>query len=230
MTPISSRKRQQIRLGTLQECLALAFSATICRYRDKIAIAFFLGILACLARGGKTLGLGEPAESWFDAFGCLIAALGHVLRVMALRHIGPRSRTHRLGARQLVQGGPYAVVRNPLYLGNWLIAVGLCVVAQLRWLLLAGPLVAFLLYYVVSLAEEQRLLEQFGDDYRRYCETTPRFFPRRLFTRRGWRDLLDARGPHAVFRTKEYWAFLSTATCVILIELIDALSRAGGSQ
>jgi protein-S-isoprenylcysteine O-methyltransferase Ste14 len=220
MSPISSRKRQQIGLGKLQECPALTFGATICRHRDKIAIAFFLAILACLARGGTTLGLGEPAEGWCDALGCLIAALGHVLRVVSLRHIGPLSRTHKLGALQLVQTGPYAVVRNPLYVGNWLIAVGLCVIAQLRWLLLAGPLLAL----------EPRLLEQFGDDYLRYCEATPRFFPRGLFTRRGWHDLLDARGPHPVLRTKEYWAFVSTATCVILIELVETLSRAGGSQ
>lgn len=208
----------------------MAFRDTICRYRDKIAIAFFLAILACLARGGQTLGLGQPAETWCDVLGCSIAALGHVLRVVALRHIGPLSRTHKLGARQLVQTGPYAVVRNPLYVGNWLVAVGLCVVAQLRWLLLAGPLLALLLYYVVSLAEEQRLLEQFGDDYLRYCQTTPRFFPRGLFTRSGWHNLLDARGPHAVLRTKEYWAFMSTATGVILIELVEALYRAGASQ
>lgn len=197
------------------------------RYRDKIAIAFLLAVALCLLRG-KTLALGEPAEDWLDAFGCLIMVLGHALRVLALRHIGPRSRTHVLGAQRLVTDGPYAVVRNPLYLGNWFIAVGLCVISQLRWLLPGGPILAFLLYYAAARAEEERLLEQFGETYRQYCEATPRFLPRVLLSRQGWRTFFHAGAAQHVLKTKEYQAFLSSAACVSLFELIEHLRRARG--
>jgi protein-S-isoprenylcysteine O-methyltransferase Ste14 len=198
------------------------------RHRENIAIVFLLAALACRWHGGMTLGLREPAEDCLDALGCLILALGHGLRVLALRHIGPDSRTHLLGAKRLVTDGPYAVVRNPLYLGNWLIAVGLCVIAQLGWLLVAGPLLAFLLYYMAALAEEQNLLRQHGEAYTRYCEATSRFLPRLLVTRSGWRILLNGSGRYPVLRTKEYQAFMSSAACVLLFELIERVHHRGG--
>jgi protein-S-isoprenylcysteine O-methyltransferase Ste14 len=211
------------------DCPMRSLQEVIFRYRDRIAVAFFLAILAALVHTGKTLGLSESREDWLDALGCGVAALGHALRVLALRHIGPRSRTtNRFKVPRLVREGPYALVRNPLYLGNCLIALGLCLIAQLRWLLLTGPFLAFLLYYLVAVAEERRLLEQFGEEYLEYSQVTPRFFPRGLLRRWGWRTLLKAGKAQAVFRTKEYQAFLCTGTCVLLIELVEQLRRASG--
>ena len=93
----------------------------------------------------------------------------------------------------------------------------------MRWLILAGPLLAFLLYYLVALAEEQYLVEQFGAEYLRYCEATPRFFPRSLFGKRSRPTPLEGTGAHSVLRTKEYQSFLSTGACVLLIELTKYL-------
>jgi protein-S-isoprenylcysteine O-methyltransferase Ste14 len=199
------------------------------RYREKAVLILFLAVVANLVHTGRTLGLSEAGEDWLAACGCLVAALGHALRVLALRQVGPLSRTtSRFQAPRLATDGTYAVVRNPLYLGNWLIAVGLCLVAQLRWLLVAGPILTFALYYLAALAEERHLLEQFGDEYLEYDRTTPRFFPRGLFTRRGWGVLFTAGGGYAVLRTKEYQAVLATGACVLLLELAEYLRRASG--
>jgi len=204
-------------------CAVVSAKEAVFRLRDKIGIVFFLVVLLSVAHNGRTLGLREPAEDWLDVLGCVIVASGHGLRILALRHIGPISRTHVLKAPQLVTQGPYAVVRNPLYLGNWLIATGLCLIAQLRWLLLLGPLAAFLLYYVTALAEESTLLDLFGEHYRRYCQAVPRFFPRSLFTAIGWRRLFDGRGTKVVLWTKEYQAFLTSGICIFLLELFERL-------
>ena len=201
---------------------------TVFRYRDKIAVAFLLIVFICMASGIGTLGIGDLAEDRLDLLGYLVIAAGHTLRFLALRHIGPKSRTHTLGAPQLVTDGPYAVVRNPLYLANWIIAIGLCLVAQLGWVLVAGPLLALLLYYVVALAEEPRLLAQFGEAYQRYCATTPRFFPRLLLRKRGWRALWGSGATHSILRSKEYQAVLGSVCCVLLFELVEHLRRAKG--
>ncbi len=206
----------------------LGIKEAVFRHRDRVFIGLLLAVLACLLHGGLTLGVGEPAEDWLDALGYLIVALGHGLRILALRQIGPNSRTHLLGAKRLVTDGPYAVVRNPLYLGNWFIASGLCAIAQLRWLLVTGPLLAFLLYYVAALAEEHRLLEQHGEAYRQYCAATPRFLPRLLGGRHGLQTAFNGRPAYGVLRTKEYQAFLSSGACVLLFELIEQLHRAKG--
>jgi protein-S-isoprenylcysteine O-methyltransferase Ste14 len=201
------------------------FIERIFRYRDKIAAAVFLAVLARLVWHGPDLGLSEPAEDYVDILGCLIMASGHTLRVLALRHIGPSSRTCRLKTKRLVTGGPYRIVRNPLYLGNWLIASGLCVIVQIRWLLLVGPLLALILYYIVILAEERHLAEQFGSDYLTYRANTSRFFPLRLISRQGWSAFFE-RGTYGIFRSKEYQALLASGISVLLVELLEQLRKA----
>jgi len=77
----------------------------------------------------------------------------------------------------LALAGPYAVVRNPLYVGNFIGTAGVGFAVQLPHLavLLA---VAFALFYPAVVArEEARLLELFGERYRQYCAAVPRWLP-----------------------------------------------------
>lgn len=77
---------------------------------------------------------------------------------------------------RLVTWGPYRYVRHPSYLGYFLMFLGLV----LAWLnLLAVPsLIAMPGYHYLIDNEEKILTERFGDEYRRYQETTGRLFPR----------------------------------------------------
>ena len=72
--------------------------------------------------------------------------------------------------------GPYALLRNPLYVGNILIFVGLGVMTW-PWALLAGPLLAVHYHFIVSW-EESNLREKLGPSYREYTERVPRWLPR----------------------------------------------------
>ncbi|GFE61633.1 NnrU family protein [Geobacter sp. AOG2] len=84
-------------------------------------------------------------------------------------HRGPVSRPH------LVTDGYYAVVRHPLYLFS-IVFLLLNPVMTAQWLLLT---VLSALYFVIGgLIEERRLLEEFGDQYRRYCQSVPFIIPR----------------------------------------------------
>ena len=75
-------------------------------------------------------------------------------------------------------GGPYAWVRNPLYLGTYLMAVG-CAMASSQWVLLAVISVVFAaIYHFIILEEEVKLEKIFGEPYLAYCRLVPRFFPR----------------------------------------------------
>lgn len=79
--------------------------------------------------------------------------------------------------RALATTGLYARVRHPQYIGFVLILFGFL----LQWptLLTLGmfPILAYM-YYRLALREEQEMLRQFGDEYRRYELRTPAFFPR----------------------------------------------------
>src|SRR5256885_132664 len=66
--------------------------------------------------------------------GVAMVVLGELLRLWAVRHIGviSRTRSDRLGP--LVASGPFALVRNPLYLGNIALWIGFALSAQLPWM------------------------------------------------------------------------------------------------
>ena len=81
-------------------------------------------------------------------------------------------------SRVLTSSGPYAHTRNPLYLGNFLLGLGVVVVAHNAWLVLYYS-AAFLVVYAGTIQEEQKVLEEkFGNDYRAYLKNVPVFFPR----------------------------------------------------
>ncbi len=77
---------------------------------------------------------------------------------------------------RLVADGPFRYVRNPLYLGNILLALGLCVMASPVG---AVVLVAGMSLFVLRLigCEEALLLEQQGNTFRDYLEHVPRLWP-----------------------------------------------------
>ena len=75
-------------------------------------------------------------------------------------------------------GGPYAWVRNPLYLGTYLMAVGTAAAIE-NWILLGVVSVAFVaIYHFIILDEENKLDRIFGEPYSLYKTLVPRFFPR----------------------------------------------------
>ena len=109
--------------------------------------------------------------------GLPLVVAGQLLRFWAVGCIG-RYRGEQVGAQKLATWGPYAFVRNPLYVGNGLIGLG--------WGIMAGPwatlvfVVTFFLLYTVLIVphEESFLLEHFGVEYRQYRERTGAFFPK----------------------------------------------------
>jgi protein-S-isoprenylcysteine O-methyltransferase Ste14 len=92
----------------------------------------------------------------------------------------------QLHSDRLVADGPYRRVRNPLYLGNILLAVGMGLMAsRTGFLVLVIATVPFV--YRLILREEAGLLESQGESYRRYYETVPRLWP-------SWRARVPAGG------------------------------------
>ena len=78
---------------------------------------------------------------------------------------------------ELAAGGPYSVVRNPLYIGNFLGASGFGFAVEQPLLALALGAVFALGYPAVIAQEEANLTRIFGDRYREYCARVPRWLP-----------------------------------------------------
>lgn len=109
-----------------------------------------------------------------------IMALGLVIRIWATKHIGKRiPRKYRGGrSRLLVVTGPYRLVRNPLYIGNIVAMMGLCLLSELVWFMPIAFAYFFLLYSLVVRYEEHKLSVLFEGEYEIYRQKVPRWIPR----------------------------------------------------
>jgi protein-S-isoprenylcysteine O-methyltransferase Ste14 len=79
--------------------------------------------------------------------------------------------------RELTVTGPYAYVRNPLYLGSMLIAAGFAL-ALLSWLVAVVLALVFAAIYVPVIASEERFLRATFAGFDDYCRQVPRLIPR----------------------------------------------------
>jgi protein-S-isoprenylcysteine O-methyltransferase Ste14 len=113
--------------------------------------------------------------------GFLMAVIGECIRLWGVSWAGSETRTTGgVGGTFLVISGPFAHVRNPLYVGNILMYVGIGIMANA--LVPYLPAVAFLFFawqYVTIVGEEEDYLKTaFGESYAEYCKNVPRFIPR----------------------------------------------------
>lgn len=102
--------------------------------------------------------------------GMILALAGEAVQVWASAHLHKNV--------ELVKSGPYAWVRNPMYLGRFLVGLGLTALTW-RWWLVVPYVVGFWVYAQARvLGEEARLRERFGEEYQAYCRLVRRWLPR----------------------------------------------------
>ena len=169
----------------------VALSAIQTARKVVLLVAVLLAIGLIVVADSRWPG-GHPVHETIEWVGIACIVFAIVGRTWCSLYIGGRK------TRTLVAIGPYSVCRNPLYVFSIIGGVG--VGAQLGSFMVAavGGVLAWFVFFVVALKEEEALTAAFGESYRRYVERVPRFLPRwRL-----WRDVetLEIR-PRAVLMT-----------------------------
>ena len=128
---------------------------------------------------------------------------------------------------QLSVYGPYSWTRNPLYLGTYLMALGVALAIE-AWILLAVITVTFAaMYHFIILDEETKLKRIFGERYEIYCQLVWRFFPRPWPASRAALDGLNPSSSvtrfswqEAMGKNKAYEAYLAFAAMILGITAI----------
>lgn len=147
-------------------------------WRRQVAARTMIAVVVVvLVRLGAFRGHIASTSPWRAVAGLVLVAAGLGFAVWARVHIGRNwgSPMTRRDEPELVVGGPYRLVRHPIYSGLILAGAGTAIVLGWQWLAVAGLAGA---YFVASaVVEERDLSEQFPDEYPAYRRSTKMLLP-----------------------------------------------------
>jgi protein-S-isoprenylcysteine O-methyltransferase Ste14 len=151
------------------------------RHRGYLPLVLLPAVGAALAAPAHTVPPGSE-RSW-EAVCMAVSLLGLALRAYTVG-TAPAGTSGRNTSRQIAErlntDGAYSVVRNPLYLGNALMWLGLVLYARNPVLTLVAGVGFVLIYVPIIGAEEAFLRGRFGQDFERWAARTPAFVPHPL--------------------------------------------------
>ena len=137
-----------------------------------------------LALPALVLAVAGKPSAFSIAAGLPVAFAGEVMRMWAVGYSGVTTRGDTVTAPALVTAGPYAYVRNPLYVGNFVTAAGFAIAftgknsVPVRAALVGGSLAVMAgIYGVIVPHEERYLRETFGPAFDDYAARVPRVVP-----------------------------------------------------
>lgn len=145
-------------------------SSTLFKYRSYTPIPFLVVML--IFQQGMPVSL---------ITGFAVAVVGELIRFWGVSWAGSETRTtSEVGGSNLVISGPFAYVRNPLYIGNILIYLGLGIMsfALFPYLQIAALLFFVFQYHFIVKGEENYLHKTYGGSYEEFVNNVPRFLPR----------------------------------------------------
>lgn len=155
-----------------------------------------------------------PLDSVYGFFGIALVVLGLFIRSWSA---GMLMKNNRLSTK-----GPYALCRNPLYLGSMLLTIGFLVIIGdwVTFIILA--VLSLVLYIPVIKKEEEVIRNLFKEDpeFDRFFSTTPRLIPYR-FGR--IKEAFEGEWQSAVWKkNKEYHAIIASVLILILLHFYAA--------
>ena len=150
--------------------MANSFAENIFKYRSYTPLPFILLMV-----------IFQKASIESILIGFSVLLLGEVFRLWGVSYAGSETRTtNSVGGTFLVVSGAYAYLRNPLYLGNMLMYLGVGVMSMALFpSLQIVALVFFYLQYTVIIKEEEKFLRgKYGQRYTDYCASVPKLIPK----------------------------------------------------
>lgn len=146
-------------------------------------------------------------------WGGILIGVGEIIRLWALGFVERKGK-------KLAMRGPYAFTRNPLYVGNFFLGLGVVTIVA-NWYFLAVFLAGFAYIYLKTIRNEEKdLLATFGKPYADYCAEVPAVFPRLTPYKAPEPDSFDWR---RILKHHEYVTGLGIALMLCCIHLYDEL-------
>ncbi|HYW78766.1 MAG TPA: isoprenylcysteine carboxylmethyltransferase family protein [Thermoguttaceae bacterium] len=192
------------------------------RWRSYIPLVM-IGMFVFALRERQYSGPRENFDYLWEGFCLFVGLLGLGIRAITIGHT-PKGTSGRNTKKQVAHSlnttGIYSVVRNPLYLGNFCMGLGVALFAQLWWLAVIFVLAFWLYYERIIFAEEAFLRNKFGDEYLQWANRTPVFIPH-------FRNYEKADLPFSMKNVlrREYNGFFALISVMFVLETVQEYLR-----
>ena len=126
-------------------------------------------------------GASSPQLIHYEILCFVVSLLGLAVRAFTVGYTPANTSGRNVAeqvADQLNTTGLYSVVRNPLYVGNFLMWLGIAMLTMNLWFIISFILLFWVYYERIIFAEEQFLTNKFGSVYTDWADKTPCFIPR----------------------------------------------------
>ncbi len=179
----NSQSSKPLRGGTLSETMVQQ-GYWLFRWRSYLPMILIpLVILALLQGESITEQFGNGMGLLWDATSLLVAWSGLLLRIVIVGAVpkgtsGRNTKTQQ--ANSLNRTGPYSLVRHPIYVANFVVFLGIMMLAQSMWLVLIASFAYWLYYERIICAEEDFLAKKFGAVFTEWASETNTLIPRNL--------------------------------------------------
>ena len=142
-------------------------------------LSLWLGVFAYLLNPAWMNWSRLDLPEWSRWVGVSLGMLADAMAYWVFSHLG-NNVTPTVATRSfatLVTSGPYHWIRHPLYTMGMMAYLGFALLAE-NWFIALMAVVSFIVLAIRVPREEAKLVEKFGDAYRKYAKTTGRFLPR----------------------------------------------------
>ena len=170
---------ESILLVALHQAL-VASGNRLFKQRSVLPWFFFFILMAGMAQF-RYLGGSPETNFWWELVCWAVSCLGFLVRCYTISHApkGTSGRnTNKQVADELSTTGIYSLVRNPLYVGNFLMGLGVVMFPHNAYVVGLYILSFWLYYEHVILAEEDFLIGKYGEIYTNWAAKTPVFIPK----------------------------------------------------
>jgi protein-S-isoprenylcysteine O-methyltransferase Ste14 len=191
--------------------------AFLFRYRGQFPLAFFLLSIPVVLLTDYDSN-SEGLRVVFHVTSCLLVIIGMAIRFYTVGTTPPGTsgrNTEGQVAESLNTTGIYSLVRHPLYLGNYLVWLGLVLFTESLYFCLLFSLVYWIYYERIMLAEEKFIAEKFGASFADWSSRTPAFLP-------GFTNFVPSKVPFSIKPglRGEYSGFIAIAISYLYLEVL----------
>ena len=192
--------------------------ASLFKYRGQIPILLFIIAFPLIEKTSLYHSLSLINLDIIQCTAVLISLIGIILRFYTIAETpdgtSGRNRNQQI-ADHLNKTGIYSIVRNPLYLANFIIWLGISIYSLSYILVLITSIVFLILYERIIMLEENYLLNKYPSEFQDYTQKTPIFFPNFKKYKKSNKEFSIKK-----ILKQEYSSILSTAISFLYIDIL----------